>query len=341
MEDTHVQPDQPDQPDWLQQRPEHSTTHSRRTDPVITVWQLPRLRLGGGRYTGRIDNTLVLVTRKGGYETFPPPARPTSLRRYVALYEVNTDPHSFSVRVPLPSTVDSFEFEAVADVTWRVGDPVRFVTSQERDVPALLTRELLRLMRGASRSHDIGESAAAEQAVQRAVERGAGIGEREGLWVSCSIRLRRDASERAHQDRLRTALHEKEAAAPEHEVAVLRDQQDRQLMTEKIKFYESQLAKGGIGALSLHLAEHREDTSLVLEHLRADQAELVKTQLHLIDQVLESKGLEDYQLEEPHRLIAERMTEILKPTDPPRDEPEYPYPELPPQPEAEKPGRPE
>ncbi|MEU6679172.1 hypothetical protein [Streptomyces sp. NPDC046925] len=333
MEDTHIQPDEPN---WLQQRPESPTTYSQRPDPVITVWQLPRISLGGRRYTGRIDHTLVLVTRKGEYETFPPPARPTSLRRYVALYEVNTDPHSFSVRVPLPSSVDSFEFEAAVDVTWRVADPKCFVISQERDVPALLTRELLRLMRAAGRRHSITASAAAEIDVQQAVERGGGVGGREGLWVDCSVRLRRDASERAHQDRLRTALHEREAATPEHEVAVLRDEQDRQLMAEKIKFYESHLAKGGVGALSLHLAEHREDTKLVLEHLRADQAELVQTQLHLIDQALESQGLEDYQMEEPHRLIAERMTDILKPTSEAPDELPPHYPELPPQPPVEK-----
>lgn len=332
MEDIHGHQAEPD---WLEHRPEQGVQYSRLTDPVLTVWQLPRLSLGGRRFTGRIDHTLVFVTRKGTYETFPPPARPTSVRRYVALYEVNTDPHSFSVRVPLPSTVDSFEFEAVADITWRVGDPVRFVKSQERDVPALLTRTLVPLMRAAGRRHAITASAAAELAVQQAVA-APQVGDREGLQVTCSVRLRRDASERAHQDRLRTALHEREAATPEHEVAVLRGQQDRQLMAEKIKFYESHLANGGISALSLHLAEHREDTKLVLEHLRADQAELVQTQLHLIDQVLENKGLEDFQLEEPHRLIAERMTDILQPTATPQDELTPPYPELAPQPPTEK-----
>jgi hypothetical protein len=234
--------------------------------------------------------------------------------------------------------VDSFEFEVAVDVTWRVARPEHFVASQERDVPALLTRELLPLMRRASRGHAIDDSAAAEGSVQQAVERDARVGDREGLQVNCSVRLRRDAAERAHQSRLRTALHEEEAAVPEHEVAVLRGLQDRQLMAEKIKFYESQLAKGGIGALSLHLAEHREDTKLVLEHLRADQAELVQTQLHLIDQVLESKGLEDYQLAEPHQLIAERMTAILKSTATPSGEPLLPYPEMSPEPLAEPPA---
>ncbi|MFG2649909.1 hypothetical protein [Streptomyces sp. NPDC048436] len=333
MEDIHVRPDEPD---WLEQRPEPTVKYSQLTDPVLTVWQLPRLSLGGRRFTGRIDHTLVFVTRKGAYETFPPPARPTSVRRYVALYEVNTDPHSFSARVRLPSTVDSFEFEATADITWRVAVPERFVISQERDVPALLTRELLPLMREAGRRHAIGASADAERAVQQAVDRDPRVGDREGLRVTCSVRLRRDASERAHQDRLRAALHEGEAAVPEHEVAVLHDRHDRQRMAEKIKFYEDCLAKDGIGALALHLAEHRDDTKLVLDHLRADQAELVQTQLHLIDQVLESKGLEDYQLEEPHRLIARRMTDILKSTAAPEGELAPPYPELPPQPPTEK-----
>ncbi|MGW6403484.1 hypothetical protein [Streptomyces sp. NPDC055134] len=133
-----------------------------------------------------------------------------------------------------------------------------------------------------------------------------------GLRITCPIRLRRDAAERSHQSGLRTARHEAEATPPEHRVPVMRLEHEAQIGAEKITFYEHHLAKGGTAALALHLAEHPDDTRLVLEHLRADQAELVQTQLHLIDQVLENKGLERHQLEEPRKLIAERMTAILR-----------------------------
>ncbi|MFI6371715.1 hypothetical protein [Streptomyces sp. NPDC050546] len=295
------------------------------TDPVRTVWQLPRFHLGGRRFTGRIDHALVCVTRKGAYETFPPPDRPASMRRYVAVYEVDTDPHAFQLDVLLPSLVDSFEFEVTADVGWRVSHPALFVRSQERDVPGLLTRELLPLMRDAGRHHPIDASAEAERAVQRAVREATSLGRAQGLHVTCSIRLRRDATERSHQDRLRTARHEVEAAKPEHEATRLRDTYDAERRAEQIRFYELTLARGGTAALALHLAAHPEETRLVLEHLQSGQNRLLDTQVNLINQALDSKQLEGYQLDEPHKLIAERMKVILRTTDPsapPEDDPE-------------------
>jgi hypothetical protein len=320
---------QPDHLDWFRQQPEHSVTARRDADPVRTVWQLPRFRLGSRRFTGRVDHALVLVTRQGTYRTFMPPKRPASVLGYVALYEVNTDPHAFQLNVPLPSQVDSFEFEATADITWRVVDPALFVESQERDVPGLVTRRLLRVMRAAGRSHSIEASAEAEKAVQQAVDAAPPVGAAEGLEVHCSVRLRRDATERFHQDRLRTARHEAEAAQPEHEAARLRDDYAAERTAKKIAFYERQLARGGTAAVALHLAVHPEDTALVLDRLHAEQAQLVQTQLHLIDQALDNKRLEGYQLDEPSRLVAERMTSILRATGTPAGaEPPPPYPEL-------------
>ncbi|MFI1413052.1 hypothetical protein ACH4Y0_24500 [Streptomyces sp. NPDC020707] len=312
------QPQQDERLDWFRQEPLHPTAPQADGDPVHTVWQLPRFGLGGRRFTGRIDHALVCVTRKGAYETFLPPDRPTSVRRYTALYEVDTDPHSFQLSVPLPSLVDSFEFEVTADVTWRVLHPARFVRSQERDVPGLLTRELLPLMREVGRRHSIEDSAGAEQALRLAVgevcSRGSSPGEEQGLQVGCSIRLRRDAAERSHQARLRTARHEAEAAKPEHEASMLRETYEARRRAEQIDFYESTLARGGGAALALHLTAHPDETQLVLEHLQGSQNKLVDTQMHLIEQSLESKRLEDHQLEVPHDLIAERMAAILRTT---------------------------
>jgi len=319
----------PEQLDWFRQQPQQPGPPHSDADPVRTVWQLPRFRLGSRRFTGRIDHALVCVTRKGAYETFLPPKRPTTVRRYVALYEVDTDPHAFQLNVPLPSLVDSFEFEVTADVTWRVVDPEWFVRSQERDVPGLVTRALLPLMRQASRFHPIEASAEAEQAVRHKVDSALPLGKTQGLQVACSIRLRRDATERSHQARLRTARHEVEAARPEHDVSLLHEGYEAERRAKQIKFYESTLARGGTAALALHLATHPDETKLVLDHLQADQNKLLDTQVDLINTAVESKRLEDYQLEEPHRLIAERMTAILRATDPSNDEPEPAYPELP------------
>ncbi|PIM67550.1 hypothetical protein CTU88_36865 [Streptomyces sp. JV178] len=319
MSETHPQPDDPD---WLEEGP---PLPASRADPVIRVWQLPRLRLGGRRFTGRMDNALVFVTRKGSYETFLPPARPTTVRRYVALYEVNTDPHSFQLCEHLPSDVDSFEFDLVADITWRVSDPARFVASQERDVPGLLIRALVPLMRAASRGHAIGDSSRAERAVQRALNDAAPIGTDQGLRATVTVRLRRDVTERTHQERLRVARHEAEAAPPEQAISVQRLRHEAHIRSEKIKFYEDCLARGDTAALALHLAEHPEDTQFVLTRLGEERKELFATQRHLIDRVLDKDGLESYQMEEPRQLTAQWMTTVLKSGATPEDEiPEAP-----------------
>ncbi|WP_225824995.1 hypothetical protein [Streptomyces naphthomycinicus] len=303
--------------DWFRQQPEHTLPGRPETDPVRTVRQLPRFRLGGRRFTGRIDHALVCVTRAGRYDTYLPPDRPASVRPYAALYEVDTAPHSFRLRVPLPSRVDSFEFEATVDVTWRVADPEAFVRSQERDVPGLVTRALLPELRSAARGHPIEHSAEAETSVQRqAAEHAPSIGTEEGLRVGCTLRLRRDAAERSHQTRLRTARHETEAVAPEHRAALAHERFEAERRAERIAFYEHHLARGGAAALALHLATHPADTPLVLGHLGDEQTKLVEHQLQLISQAIDGDRLEDYQLETPHRLIAERMAALLRATDP-------------------------
>ncbi|GAA5068261.1 hypothetical protein [Streptomyces similanensis] len=302
--------------DWFRQRPQRPHPAPADADPVRTVWHLPRFRLGTRRFTGRIDHALVCVTREGTYETFPSPRRPPSVRRYVALYEVDTDPHAFQLNVPLPSLVDSFEFEATAEVSWRVTDPGLFVAGQERDVPGLIARRLLPVLRAAARRHRIDESAAAERAVQREADAAHTIGEEQGLRVSFAVRLRRDAAERSHQARLRTARHELDAAGPEYAAARLRDELAARRRTETLTFYEDHLARGGVAALALHLTHHPDDTALVLAHLSSEQAALVKNQLHLIDQAVQGDQLEGYELEEPHNLMVERMTAILRTASP-------------------------
>ncbi|WP_405449315.1 hypothetical protein OG350_22630 [Streptomyces achromogenes] len=301
--------------DWFRQQPERPDPALVVADPVRTVWQLPRFRLGGRRFTGRIDHALVCVTRQGSYETFLPPDRPTSMRRYTALYEVDTGPNSFRLKVPLPSRVDSFEFEATVDVRWHVASPERFVRSQERDVPGLVSRKLLPQMRDASRRHRIEDSAAAEQTVRQAVDEASSwIGSHQGLRVDCAVRLRRDAAERSHQARLRSARHEAEAVGSEHEAATRRERLEGERRAERIAFYEDQLAKGGIATLALHLAAHPNDTPLVLNHLSEEQARLVEHQLGLISNVLENSRLEDYLMAGPHQEIATRMTALLRAT---------------------------
>ncbi|WP_405676128.1 hypothetical protein OG292_14800 [Streptomyces sp. NBC_01511] len=291
-------------------------------DPVRTVRQLSRFEYARRRPRTRVDHALVLVTAQGTYDTFLPPHRPrrsdATTKHYIALYEVDMGLHPVRVELSLPSAIDAFQFEAVADLTWQVTEPAAVIDCGVRDVPALLGPRLGHILRQASRLHQIHSVRAAETAVQQSFSSAPPLAAAEGLTVHCTVRLHTDQGERSQSERLRTAHHEASATPPEHRIrmeALRRDleaqEYERRMAGERIKFYEEQLAKGGVAMLVLHLVQHPQDTALVMENLRKEQTDLVANQLHLVDQILSEHGLERYQMEEPKEHVAETINRVL------------------------------
>ncbi|MGA5005977.1 hypothetical protein ACPCDX_13340 [Streptomyces koyangensis] len=132
----------------------------------------------------------------------------------------------------------------------------------------------------------------------------------------------------------------------QHEQALLAGRQQLELQrvnAEKVAFYQWHLEQGGIHALALHLAEHPDDTQLVMENMRQDQLALMQSQLHLVEQVLKGDHAEAYELDEPKKLALRTMTEIFNqrlpgvPHEPPVIGP--PPPQTPPYPGQTVPGR--
>lgn len=209
-------------------------------------------------------------------------------------------------------------------------------------------------MRKTSRCFPIQASAQAERAVQHEVDESIPILAKDsGLRVTCAVQLRRDAAERALQERLRTAQHETQAAMPEHHLELLRLENElarqkyqQQVIAEKIDFYQAQLARGGVQALALHLAEHPDDTRLVVDNLRADDSALVDRQSQLIGRMLQDDAFEEYQLDETRQLMLQRIKEFMVerpttasgPLPPPADPP--PHPELSSHPTQQDPDQP-
>ncbi|MEU1663298.1 PE-PGRS family protein [Streptomyces sparsogenes] len=309
------------QPEWRQQ----ADRHTHLIDPVLTVRPISRFEYTARRPAVAIDHALVFVTAKGSYDTYIPPHRPSradcATRRYTAVYEVDMGNHPVRLDLELPSDDDAFHFGATAELTWRVADPACFVTSGERDVPARLDREFQQLARPVSRGFPIEDSAAAERALQLAVEGGA-FGTGIGLRVSCVVRLRLDDEAIAHRKELRSLRYEGELLAPrhelemrrqhyEHQLEVLRAQQTQELNKQKLEFYQYHLQQGGAAAWALHLAEHPEDSRLVMESMRSDQLALIKSQLEVATQLLKSEGVEAYQKEEPIRLALTLVKDFL------------------------------
>ncbi|WNE98156.1 PE-PGRS family protein [Streptomyces luomodiensis] len=309
------------QPEWQQQ----ADRHTQLIDPVLTVRPMARFEYAARRPAVAIDHALVFVTAKGAYDTYLPPHRPSRSdaagRRYTAVYEVDMGTHPVTLDLELPSDDDAFAFGVTAELTWRVADPARFVASGERDVPTRLSREFQHLTRPVSRGFAIENSSMAEQAVQRAVDSGAfatGI----GLDITCVVRLRLDDAAIAHRKQLREIRYAGELLDPQHELEmrrqyqqhqleVLRVQQQQELNAAKINFYQYHLQQGGVAAWALHLAQHPEDSRLVMESMRADQLALIKSQLGVATELLKGEGVEDYQKEEPRRLALQVVNDIL------------------------------
>ncbi|MFE7114301.1 PE-PGRS family protein [Streptomyces sp. NPDC057654] len=309
-------------PEWQQP----ADRHTQLTDPVITVRQLSRFEYSTRKRLSRIDHALVFATPDGSYEAYLPPHRPSRSevmsRRYTAMYEVDMGVHAVHLELALPSDIDAFEFGAVIDLSWQVEDPARFVESRERDVPALLTRQLQQLLRSVSRRYPVERSAEAERAVQDAVDSRGPFGADAGLRVGCAVRLRLDDDAIAHQRELRTIRYAEEVLDPghalrmrrqrrEHEFEVERAQQEQELNAQKIAFYQYHLEQGGVAAWALHLAQHPEDSRLVMESMRADQLEMIRNQMHLATEVMKGNGLEEYQMEEPKKLALKVVNDIL------------------------------
>ncbi|MGN7142290.1 hypothetical protein, partial [Streptomyces pseudogriseolus] len=344
-------------PEWQQP----ADRHTRLTDPVITVRQLSRFELSL-KHVVRIDHALVFSTPKGGYEAYPPPARPSrgeiAARRYTAVYEVDMGVHPFTETLTLPSDNDAFEFTAEVDLTWQVLDPARFVASGIRDVPALLIGELQQAARPVTRRFAVADSARAERELLDAVTVVGPLGAPAGLQVTWTLRLRRDQANIDHQQRLQAIDHsaaEQIRAAEEgmrvdramddrhrqqdelqaaraleygrqqqelamqqhrwqHEQAMLQGQQMlelQQIEAKKIEFYQWHLSQGGVQSWALHLAQHPEDSHLVMTSMREDQLRMIQAQMELVKELLGGEGAEKFELEGPKQLALRTVSDIL------------------------------
>ncbi len=344
-------------PEWQQP----ADRHTRLIDPVLTVRQLSRFELSL-KHVVRIDHALVFSTPKGGYEAYPPPARPSrgeiAARRYTAVYEVDMGVRPFTETLTLPSDNDAFEFTAEVDVTWQVLDPARFVACGVRDVPALLIGELQQAARPVTRRFSVEDSARAERELLNAVTVVGPLGAPAGLQVTWTLRLRRDQANIDHQRRIQQIGHSAEEqihAAQEgmrvdvamderhrqqdalqsarsleygrqqqelamqqhrwqHEQAMLQGQQMlemQQIEAKKIEFYQWHLSQGGVQAWALHLAQHPEDSQLVMSSLREDQLRMIQAQMELVKELLGGEGAEKFELEGPKQLALRTVSDIL------------------------------
>ncbi|WP_405647366.1 hypothetical protein [Streptomyces sp. NBC_00019] len=100
----------------------------------------------------------------------------------------------------------------------------------------------------------------------------------------------------------------------QHEQAMLQGRQMvelQQIEAEKIAFYQWHLQQGGVHAWALHLAQHPEDSRLVMQSMRDDQLRMIQAQMDLVKQLLSSEAAENWELEGPKQLALRTVHDIL------------------------------
>ncbi|MBT2542244.1 hypothetical protein J7E99_16360 [Streptomyces sp. ISL-44] len=100
----------------------------------------------------------------------------------------------------------------------------------------------------------------------------------------------------------------------EHQQRVELSRQQAELQrveAEKIAFYQWHLEQGGVHGWALHLAQHPEDSALVMRTMREDQLQMIRDQMSLVSQVLSDGGAERHELQGPKQLALRAMNDIL------------------------------
>ncbi|MEV6200649.1 PE-PGRS family protein [Streptomyces sp. NPDC051771] len=333
-------------PQWQQDAHRHTVL----ADPVITIQELSRFKpLRATRIDHALVFTTAQGALDAFLPPSRPSRTELATRRWTSVYEVDTGRHESTAVLALASQNDAFLFEVSLDCTWQVTDPAAFVASGERNVPALVQRSVEQILRPVLRGYPMEDSGAAELHARKALEGAGPIGAPAGLAVHCGLQIRRDEATLEQARRLREIAFAEEQLEPrhgllmredelaaqralaqgrqqhqvelerqalDHERRVARGNQDLELQAieaQKIDFYAYYLERGGPAAMAFQLARHPEDTRLIMENLRADQLRLMDNQLNVALQALGGGpgGLEEHQMDEPRRLAANVMKEVL------------------------------
>ncbi|MEU3842303.1 SAV_2336 N-terminal domain-related protein [Streptomyces sp. NPDC028635] len=130
--------------------------------------------------------TAVVHLDADGPLTLLDPARPhhTAEDRVTTYYEVDLTPRQARHEMTLPSSGKG-DFTAVAELSWRVEDPVAFVHARPADVAALLAAHVREQAARITGRHPVRRAAGAERAVDNELVRWPVP----GLAVTCRVRL--------------------------------------------------------------------------------------------------------------------------------------------------------
>ncbi|MFD8521563.1 PE-PGRS family protein [Streptomyces capillispiralis] len=333
-------------PQWQQD----ANRHSVLVDPVVTIQELSRFKpLRATRIDHALVFTTAQGGLDTFLPPSRPSRTELATRRWTSVYEVDMGWHETTTVLALTSQNDAFLFDVALNCAWQVRDPAAFVASGERNVPAMVQRLVEQAVRPVLRGYAMEDSAEAELHARKALEACGHLGVAAGLDVRCALQIRRDEAALEQERQLREIAFARQTLEPRHALLMREDQLEteralaqgeqrhriefqqqeldhqrglargrqelelQEIEAKKIEYYAYWLERGGPAAMAFQLARHPEDARLVMENLRQDQLLIMQNQLTVALQALGGGpgGLEEHQMDEPRRLAANVIKEVL------------------------------
>jgi hypothetical protein len=229
----------------------------------------------------------------------------------------------------LPSKDHAGSFHATITIQWRVLNPSAVVRHQVLDIQEALSATLLRRARGIAREFSIGQIVAAEdkindelggvaidvtapagiqQAMREAAEREC-LGAEYGLWTRVITHLALDKAATEHNAKmmkLNWAIEEEKA---EQELRVLKNQNEQEIMAERIAVYREIVAAGDAERFALRLASNPGDIAAINAIIRDDQLKSRHDTIEFITEMVKSDVVERWEVSDQVKVALEWLKE--------------------------------
>ncbi|MCT2587874.1 hypothetical protein [Actinophytocola gossypii] len=141
-------------------------------DPILETTELPRLRLGA-LTPPRMGTALVLEPARGEPLVVLPGERVPDrvFGNYRRSHLVDLGNYGLELTVALPSQDPSFRFDTTVSFNCQVTNPVMVTTNNIRDMTSAVRPRLVKILRAVSQRYDVLDVAAAEAAMNSALDR--------------------------------------------------------------------------------------------------------------------------------------------------------------------------
>lgn len=253
--------------------------------------------------------------------------------RLLTRYLVDMSDHRRSASLetsPLPSRGDTFFFQTMVDVGFRVCDPLEVIRHNTNDGLTVVYSYLLSEFRVITRQYDITESDKAEAEINRHFQSPRQL-PREGIEIYyCRARLLPDAAAQEHLRAIAAAGRAAELRPIEHANALAESGRQQELagQAQAARLAAETAERGALAGqpidlrslLQEHLARHPDETAYVVELLeRHEQATLAKQDIddkrsiELIRYLIEQGLIQAADVETLRRQTLGRVQEIAAP----------------------------